>query len=146
MKKEQIWALALGTVVLTVSACTANRPVIYPNDKVAQTGSAQVAADIDDCVIRAEEFHSGNRSGEVAKDAAGRAVVSATVGAAAGAAGGAVQGDPGRFAASGAAGGAAAGLMSGIIDGLRKREPNPVYRNFVIRCLGEKGYEVIGWE
>ncbi len=139
-------SVLIGTCALSISACTANRPVIYPNERVSQAGSATVAADIDDCIARAKEFHSGNRTGEVAKDTAGRAVVSAGVGAAAGAAGGAVHGDAGRYAASGAAGGAAAGVMSGILDGLRKREPHPVYRNFVVRCLGEKGYEVIGWE
>ena len=41
---------------------------------------------------------------------------------------------------------AAAGLLGGMLDGMRKRDPDPVHRNFVTRCLQKKGYEVIGWQ
>jgi hypothetical protein len=137
-----------GLLLFLVSfvGCTASRPVVYPNDKSREVGPQVVAADIDECTRRAHEFASGNaRAGQVAKDTAGRTVVSAGVGAAAGAAGGAIYGDAARGAAAGAAGGAAAGLLGGLFDGMRQREPDPVIKNFVTRCLSEKGYEVIGW-
>ena len=56
---------------------------------------------------------------------------------------GAVLGSVGRGAGAGAAAGAAGGLVRGLFRG---REPTPVYRRFVERCLSDKGYEVIGWE
>jgi hypothetical protein len=66
------------------------------------------------------------------------------VGAAAGAAGAAVYGgDVGRAAGTGAAAGAAAGAVRG---GFEAADPNPTYRNFVQRCLRERGYDVIGWQ
>ncbi len=139
--------LASSLALVVFAGCSNRRPVVYPNEMAQKVGPAGVAADIDECLRRGDEFTTGSgRSGEVAGDAAGRAVVGAGVGAAAGAAGGAIYGDAGRWAASGAAGGATAGLLSGMIDGMRRRDPDPVYSNFVTRCLSEKGYQVIGWE
>jgi hypothetical protein len=40
-------------------------------------------------------------------------------------------------------GGAAAGLVGGIFH---TRQPNPVYKNFVDRCLHDRGYDVLGWK
>jgi hypothetical protein len=147
-KKTMLVAVAIGAVApLWITGCSSRRPVVYPNEKAQQAGEAGVAADIDECMRLAEQYTSGGgRGGEVAKDAAGRAAVGAGVGAAAGAAGGAIYGDAGRGAASGAAGGAAAGLLSGIFGGMRGSDPDPVYANFVNKCLADKGYQVIGWE
>ncbi|MBP1715601.1 MAG: hypothetical protein H6Q42_3804, partial [Deltaproteobacteria bacterium] len=40
-----------------------------------------------------------------------------------------------------------AGGTSGLIHGTAKEaQPSPVQRNFVDRCLREKGYEPIGWK
>ena len=52
-------------------------------------------------------------------------------------------GSVGRGAAAGAAGSAVVGLVRGLF---RSREPDPVYRRFVEKCLREKGYEPIGWK
>ena len=60
-----------------------------------------------------------------------------------GGAAGAVTGNLGRGLGVGAATGAAAGLVHGII---KSSEPSPIFKNFMVRCLQEKGYEVIGWE
>jgi len=54
-----------------------------------------------------------------------------------------VTGSLGRGAGVGAAAGAAAGLVHGMI---RASEPSPIFKNFVTRCLQERGYEIIGWE
>jgi len=46
-----------------------------------------------------------------------------------------------------AAGGGAAGATRGLIRGLfGNRGPSAVYKNFVNRCLREKGYDPIGWD
>ena len=58
---------------------------------------------------------------------------------------GAIYGSAGQGAAAGAAGGATAGLLSRLFRG-GSSSPDPVYANFVNRCLQEKGYEPIGWK
>ncbi len=149
MMKSRITRLTIGTSVglMLVSGCATTRPIVYPNERAREVGPSGVAADIDECLRLGEEFTSGGGRGEqVAKDAAGRGVVSAGVGAAVGAAGGAIYGDAARGAAAGAAGGATAGVLSAVVDGVRRREPDRVYANFVTRCLSEKGYQVLGWE
>ena len=53
-----------------------------------------------------------------------------------------IKSQAGSEAAKGAAGG-----TSGLIHGTAKEtQPSPVHRNFVDRCLREKGYEPIGWK
>src|SRR5207245_9339092 len=79
-----------------------------------------------------------------AKDVAKGAAVGGAAGAAIGAVGGAVSG---RGAGTGAAVGAARGATAGAVHGAAKQtEPSPVYKRYVDRCLGERGYEVIGWQ
>jgi hypothetical protein len=50
--------------------------------------------------------------------------------------------DVGRAAGAGAAGGATAGAVSGTFDA---NDPDQIFKNYVNRCLREKGYDVIGW-
>ena len=69
--------------------------------------------------------------------------VPAAVGTATGAATGAIRGGAGT--------GALIGLVSGSIIGFFSwmfgaSEPDPVFVNYVDRCLAERGYESIGWK
>ena len=139
-------ALALNVVV--IAGCASQRPVLYPNQHVRNVGSGTADRDIDECMRRAEAYVSSNgQVGSAVEGAATGAATSATIGAAAGAAGGAVVGRPGTSAAIGAAGGGAAGATRGLIHGLfGNRGPSAVYKNFVNRCLREKGYDPIGWD
>ena len=57
--------------------------------------------------------------------------------------GGALAGNAGTGAAVGAATGATAGLLHSIFSQADSKDP--IYVNFVERCLREKGYEPIGW-
>ena len=126
-------------LVLILFSCAAPRPILYPNAHYEQVGSAAAQGDIAYCRARADQhLESG---GEVKKVAAGTAV-GGGVGAAIGAVGGAVAGDAGEGAAIGAATGATVGLLGGLFGA---GEPDPVYMNFVDRCLRERGYEPIGW-
>jgi hypothetical protein len=128
--------------LLLVAGCASPEPVLYPNDHLAYVGKAAAEDDVDDCRHMAESAgaNKGQGSGE---QAAGGAVVGGAIGGAAGAAGGAVVGSAGAGAAVGAASGAAAGFMRGLFKGPK---PSPAYRNFVNRCLGDRGYEVVGWD
>jgi hypothetical protein len=137
----------LLSVVLVITGCSARRPVLYPNEQFNKVGDAVAQHDIDDCLSRAEQYvKSGGQSGQVARQVGGRTAVGAGVGAASGAVGGAIAGNPGQGAAIGAASGATAGLLSGVFDSWGSREVDPVYANFVDRCLRERGYEPIGWK
>jgi predicted small lipoprotein YifL len=137
----------LLSFVLVIAGCGARRPVLYPNEQVNKVGDATAQHDIDDCMSRAEQYiKSGGQTEQVARQVGGRTAVGAGVGAATGAVGGAIAGNPGEGAAIGAASGATAGLLSGIVDSWGSREVDPVYANFVDRCLRERGYEPIGWK
>jgi outer membrane lipoprotein SlyB len=128
------------TCLLLLVACSQKRPVLYPNYHLQQVGDEAAQTEIDDCIRFAKEYGaSSSSSGKVAKSTAG----GGAVGAAGGAATGAVLGSVGRGAAAGAAGGAAVGCLQGLFG---SREPDPVFRQFVERCLREKGYEPIGWK
>jgi OmpA family protein len=96
---------------------------------------------------RASEYVAGGARGqEVTRDVAGSTAIGAGTGAAIGAVGGAVTGNAGEGAAVGAATGGTAGLLSGIFGAFRSSQPDPVYANFVDRCLRERGYDPIGWK
>ncbi len=124
---------------LALVGCAASRPALYPNAHLNQVGPEQAQRDIAECRQRADAYIASGGVGQVV----GSTVVGGGAGAAVGAAGGAVRGAPGTGAAVGAATGATAGFLRGLF---KAREPSPVYKNFVNRCLAEKGYEPIGWQ
>ena len=80
------------------------------------------------------------KDGEVGRKAAsGAAIGSVGAGAWTLVQGGSV----GERMAAGAAAGAATGAVRG---GIQSTEQSPIFKNFVNRCLSEKGYSVIGWQ
>jgi outer membrane lipoprotein SlyB len=134
-------------LLVGAAACAAPRPVLYPNEQVTRVGTAAAEKDIDDCMQRAQQYvSSGGHSGQSARNVGTSTAVGAGTGAAIGAVGGAVAGNAGEGAAVGAATGATAGLLSGLFGIFRSPGPDPVYANFVDRCLRERGYEPIGWK
>jgi len=120
-------------------SCGAQRPVLYPNNRLNTVGNAQAQRDIDDCMQTAEAYVKKNQDSKVAEGA----VKGGAIGAATGAAIGAVTGNFGQALASGAAGGAAGGATWGLF---KAAEQSPVYKNFVNKCLKDKGYEPVGWQ
>lgn len=131
-------ALALAVAILGL-ACATQQPVLYPNDHFESVGKEAAHEDVRRCIAFAEsqDLDATSEPEIVRQSAAG-----AAVGGAAGSAAGAVRGRAGAGAAAGAAGGAAGGFVRGLF---RSREPDPVFRRFVERCLWEEGYEVVGW-
>jgi hypothetical protein len=127
-------------ICLVMAGCSTKvRPVLYPNAQLSKVGQEQAQLDIAACCAMADAYVKNEKAKEIVKDAA----KAGTIGAATGAAAGAVWGHAGKGAAAGAAGGAAAAAVSGMF---KVKDPSPVYKNFVDRCLREKGYETIGWE
>ena len=144
MRRTTLWIIPF---ILFVGACAPRRPVLYPNEQVKRVGGDAAERDVDECMRRADEYVSGGaRAQQVARDTAGSTAVGAGTGAAIGAVGGAVTGNAGEGAAIGAATGGTAGLLHGIFGGFESRQPDPVYANFVDRCLRERGYDPIGWK
>jgi hypothetical protein len=137
---RSIIAYALLFIVpLTLTACAAKRPVLYPNAHLKEIGQPKAVEEIDDCISMANSYKAGgDKTKEIAKDT-GKAGI---VGAATGAVIGAITGDLGRGAAIGGAGAATAAMGSGI---MRSDEPDPVFKQFVEQCLREKGLQTLGW-
>lgn len=130
----------LGLVALT--GCSNPKPVLYPNAQLNSVGRAQADRDIEACEDFAKNngvSSGGGKTGEVVKSTAVGGGTGAAVGAVAGAVAG---GDAGKGAAIGGATGATAGLIHGA---LKDSGLDSTYRNFVNRCLKDKGYDVVGW-
>ena len=127
------------SMLLLIVGCGVKKPVLYPNAHLQAVGQTQAERDIDECCRQADAYVKSGAGSQVAQDAA----VAGTVGGATGAAAGAVWGHAGKGAAAGAAAGVTAAATRGIF---KAKEPNPVYKNFVNRCLSEKGYSTIGWQ
>jgi hypothetical protein len=135
------WLVVATVVVVGPAACAARRPVLYPNTHLESVGRSQADVDIAECQALAKDYiASGGVTGEAAVAGGTGAAVGGAGGAAAGAAWG---GRAGRGAAAGAAGGATAGVLHTLF---RRREPSEAHKNFVTRCLADRGYDVIGWQ
>jgi len=132
-------ALVTAALFIMGTGCS-KTPVLYPNEHLVNVGKQQADADIRKCMEMAEEYGVKSKQGEkIAKDTA----IGAGGGVIGGAVGGAISGNLGTGVAAGAASGAAVGLFYGLFQA---SEPSPAYKNFVNKCLGEKGYEPIAWE
>lgn len=144
-------ACAAVAALVLLSACAASgpnsasaRPVLYPNATLNRAGDARGQQEVDACMSRARTVgltptQNSNEVGRRAGEGAATAGVASAVGAL-------ITGRGGegmlRAGAAGAAVGGSAGAVSGAFH---NDKPNATYRNFVHRCLSEKGFEVIGW-
>jgi hypothetical protein len=141
-------ALALLLLVAAAVGCRTKQPVLYPNRHLQIVGPGVADRDVAECEQLATAYV--DRASAAEKAGTGTVVGGATggaIGAAGGAAGGAVRGNAGRGAAIGAASGAAAGATAGLLRGLfSARDPDPVFKNYVVTCLRERGYQIIGWK
>src|ERR687898_2461170 len=88
MSTKLLSAVAMGSAFF-FAACSAQRPVLYPNAHLKGVGSSAAERDIQQCMQQAEDYiASGGGGGKVAEETAVGAGTGAAVGAAAGAAGG----------------------------------------------------------
>ncbi len=128
-------------LLLFLPAC-APKPILYPNAHYNEVGEDAVERDIDECRELAKDAGASPSQGKTGQ-VAGGTVAGGAIGSAAGAVGGAVVGHPGRGAMVGAASGATAGFLRGLF---RRPPPSNAYKQFVNRCLRERGYDPVGWE
>lgn len=128
----------------TGSASPSARPVLYPNATLNRVGEAQGRAEADACMARAAT--AGLTPAENTNAVARGAGVGAATGGVAAAVGALITGRGGEGVVRAGVGGAAVGGSAGAVQGaFRNDRPSGTYRTFVQRCLGEKGFDVIGW-
>jgi len=140
MRAGHVIVLGAAVVAALAGCARAQKPVLYPNTHLEKVGREQAERDIEACRTRASEYVESTAAKDIGKGAA----VGGAGGAAVGAVGGAVSG---RGAGAGAAIGAATGATAGAVHGaVKQTAPSPIYRQFVNRCLREKGYDVLGWQ
>ena len=123
-------------------ASCAPKPILYPNQHYKDMGRDAANQAIEDCSQMAKDAGATPSRGKTGQ-VAGNTVGGGAVGSAAGAVGGAVVGHAGRGAMVGAASGATAGFLRGLF---RRSPPSQAYKEFVQRCLKERGYDPVGWE
>ncbi len=136
-------AAALTGCAATGPGSPSAKPVLYPNATLNRVGEAQGRAEADGCMSRAAQAgltpdQKTNEVGRRAGEGAATAGVASAVGALITGRGSDVL----RAGATGAAIGGSAGAVSGAFH---NDKMNPVYRQYVQRCLQEKGFDVIGW-
>jgi outer membrane lipoprotein SlyB len=135
--------LALAGCAATGSQSPYARPVLYPNATLNRVGDAAARAEIDACMARAQ---SAGLSPVEQNNAVGqRAGQGAAVGGVAAAVGALVTGrNLDSIFTSGAAG-AVVGGSTGAVSGAMQNRPSSLYRQYVQRCVSDKGFDVIGW-
>ena len=140
--------LALGLGLLAGCAATgpnspSARPVLYPNAVLNRVGDAKAQAEVDACMGRARS--AGLTPDERNNETARRAGQGAATGGVAAAVGALVTGHGVDGAVRSGAVGAAVGGSAGAVSGAMHEKASTTYRHFVQRCMGDKGFEVIGW-
>jgi outer membrane lipoprotein SlyB len=141
---------SLFVVALVVTGCAATgaqnpyaRPVLYPNAHLNRVGEGSGRAEVDACMARAQS--AGLRPVEQNNAVGQRAGQGATVGGVAAAVGALVTGrNLDSILTSGVAG-AAVGGSAGAVSGAMQNRPSNLYRQYVQRCVTDKGFDVIGW-
>lgn len=140
MKNQQFCFVMAGLALALVAGCaTTTKPVLYPNAHLKNVGDATAQRDIHECIELAEDSGVSKSNNQVARSGA----QGAAVGGAAAAVGTLIRGGS---VIQGAAAGAAVGGTAGAVHGAFRNDVNPTYRNFVQRCLHDRGYDVIGWQ
>ena len=134
---NRLQMLPLAAAIALAGCATAQRPVLYPNAHLKNVGDAAAQRDINECMQMADSAGVSKSNSQVVK----RGTEGAAVGAAAAGVGTLIRGGS---VLEGAAVGAAVGGAAGATHGAFQDDANPTYRNFVQRCLHERGYDVIG--
>lgn len=149
LRISSLLIVTLAMVVLTGCARTGSRspdarPVLYPNAAYKEFGDAHAQDEIDLCIAASGRAgltpdEKDNAVGHSAAKGAAVVGTAATVGAL-------IRGRSMDRAVTSGVRGAAVGGAAGAVAGSFQEKPNMTYRNFVQRCLREKGFDVIGWQ
>ena len=119
------------------------RPVLYPNATLNRVGAAQGQVEVYGCISRA--MAAGLTPDEKTNAVARRAGEGAATAGVASAVGALLTGRSSDVLRSGAIGAAVGGSAGAVSGAFHNDRPNGTYRQFVQRCLSERGFDVIGW-
>lgn len=141
---------SLCLLVLAVAGCAATgaqspsaRPVLYPNALLNRVGEGAARAAVDACMARAQS--AGLSPVEQSNAVGQRAGQGAAVGGVAAAVGALVTGRNFDSILTSGLAGAAVGGSAGAVSGAMQSRPSTLYRQYVQRCVNDKGFDVIGW-
>jgi outer membrane lipoprotein SlyB len=142
--------ILLSTALVSLLAACAttqqapSRPLLYPNATFNKIGQAAADAEVNACLAKAQAsgLSPMAENNSVGQGAAAGGLMSGV----AGVVGGLVSGRSLESSmAQGVASAAVGGAVGATGGAMRPNQANPLYRNFVQRCIGEKGLETIGW-
>jgi outer membrane murein-binding lipoprotein Lpp len=137
--------LRLGAVALAllITGCASTQPVIYHQAAPDAQRAARVAADVEQC-RRSADAAVGTNARTAPKAVAASAGRTGAIAFAAEAVEALVEGsrDAWSKARGAAAGGVAGMLTKTVID---SNEPDDVHKEYVERCLKDRGNVVLGW-
>lgn len=137
--------LAMGLVACAATGphSPSARPVIYTTSTPSAEAQARSRQETDACMARAQS--AGLTPDEKNNETGRRAGQGAAVGGVAAAVGALVTGRGVEGVIRSGAVGAAVGGSAGAVSGAMSERPSGTYRNYVQRCLSDKGHQVIGW-
>ena len=136
-------AAFLASCAATGPGSPSAKPVLYPNATLNRVGEAQGRAESDACMARA--LQSGLTADQKTNEVGRRAGEGAATAGVASAVGALITGRSSDVLRAGAAGAAIGGSAGAVSGAFHNDRVSPVYRQFVQRCLSEKGFDVIGW-
>jgi outer membrane lipoprotein SlyB len=136
-------ALGVSGCASTGSNSPSARPVLYPNATLNRVGDAAARAEVDACMARAQA--AGLSPVEQNNAVGQRAGQGAAVGGVAAAVGALVTGRNFDSIQTSGVAGAAVGGSAGAVSGAMQNRPSQIYRQYVQRCVSDKGFDVIGW-
>lgn len=140
-KKNVFILCAVSSGILFLAACSACRPVLYPNKHYREVGSKRAREDVQAAIDSAkrsglDDSSSSNRTlAESGSKRAASTGVSTAVDVASGGIG------PGTVIGAGGSG------IIFLIDWMfSKKAPRPLFKKHVELTLRRQGYQVLGWK
>ena len=139
-RRAAVWC-AIGAVSF-LTACATTQPVVYQKPNASAAAQQRAAADSLACRQQAEAAVgvNGRRASAVARSAGRTGAIGWASTAVAGLVG--ASQDVWKRARVGAAAGATGAVTKTLLEW---NDPDDVHREYVERCMGERGHDVLGW-
>ena len=131
------------SLIITLFSCASYSPIFDKNKKFLDVGKNTANQDFESCKKDAEDYLKEYKMKKVANEARRKALVGGLFGGL----WGLVFGNSTQSIIRGVVSGSIfGGLYGGISSfGEDKISPDETKKRFIIRCLNQKDYEIIGW-
>lgn len=128
---------------LTLASCSSYRPIFSPNHKFNSVGAEVANQDADKCMKEADEYLKASKKRRALKEGGRGAGIGAIFGAIFGLFTGNINGVVKSAVIGAGIGGVAKG---GSVLAEDKLTPDAIKQRYVSACLGQKDYQILGWE